>query len=291
MFLYSFKNSAQNNKKRKVKSLPGSRHFLTYLNVICSRKGTPRCIRLPAVFTLEAAIILPIMASFFVSILFFFRVMQVETEVQKALNDTGRQLAVWLAKDEGDSATGIVAAQALFLKEMAGREEAQRYISGGCAGISLLESEFGRDEIHLKASYHIRLPVRIFWVWDFAMAQRADCRKWTGWSGNGENGEPDQWVYVTETGEVYHVLSTCTHLDLSIRGVEREQLYLLRNEAGEKYQKCALCGADSLGGRVFITSQGDCYHCDLNCSGIKRTVSMIRPSEVGTRRRCSRCGT
>lgn len=288
--LYSYQKSAQNNKKRKVKSLPGSRNILTFLSVIYSHKGTPRCTRLSAVFTLEAAIILPMMACFFVSILFFFRIMQVETEVQKGLNDTGRQLAVCLT-DEGGSAAGIVAAQVLFLKEMAGREEAERYISGGSLGISLLESEFEKDEIHLKASYHIRLPVRIFWFWDFAMVQRADCRKWTGWSENGETGEADQWVYITETGEVYHTLSTCTHLELSIRGVDREQLSLLRNEAGEKYQKCTLCAENPGGGRVFITNQGDCYHSNLNCSGIKRTVSMIRLSEVGTRRKCSRCGT
>lgn len=43
-------------------------------------------------------------------------------------------------------------------------------------------------------------------------------------------------------------------------------------------------------GRLYITNQGDCYHKDLGCSGIKRTVRMIRLSEVGTRRPCSRCG-
>lgn len=256
-----------------------------------SRKGAPRCPRLRAVFTLEAAVILPLVACFFVSILFFFRVMQVQLEVQKALNDTGRTLAVTLSGDNSNEVIGLGEAKALFLKEMSGRKVAERYISGGSLGISLLKSEFPQDEIYLRASYHVKLPIRIFWVWDFDMEQRADCRKWTGWNGAAGSGTGDTWVYVTETGTVYHTKSTCTHLELSIQSVGYDQLAVLRNEDGGKYRKCAQCGtSENAFGRVYITNQGDCYHTDLGCSGIKRTVYMVRLSEVGSRGACSRCG-
>lgn len=255
------------------------------------RKGTPRCLRLRAVFTLEAAVILPLTACFFVSILFFFRVMQVQLEVQKALDDTGRTLAVTLSGEDSGEIVGIGEAKVLFLKELSGRETAERYISGGNLGVSLLKSEFTQDEIHLKASYHLKLPIRIFWVWDFAMEQRADCRKWTGWNGAADSGTGDEWVYVTETGTVYHTKSTCTHLELSIQSVSYDQLAVLRNESGGKYRRCEQCGSSqNVFGRVYITNQGDCYHTDLGCSGIKRTVYMVRLSEVGSRSACSRCG-
>ena len=39
-----------------------------------------------ASYTLEMAVVLPLVAAFFVSILFFFRVLQVQTQVQAALN-------------------------------------------------------------------------------------------------------------------------------------------------------------------------------------------------------------
>ena len=42
---------------------------------------------------------------------------------------------------------------------------------------------------------------------------------------------------------------------------------------------------------VFITDQGNRFHYDLNCGGIKRTIYMIRLSEVGNRKKCSRCET
>ena len=84
---------------------------------------------------------------------------------------------------------------------------------------------------------------------------------------------------------------SCTHLELSIRSVAEAEIAALRNENGEAYRKCMQCRyAENAFGRLYITNQGDCYHKDLGCSGIKRTVRMIRLSEVGTRRPCSQCG-
>lgn len=291
MSLYFFRIKLFNQKNMKEKTLPGSNFQTLHFNIQghIPHKETPRCARLSAVFTLEAALLMPLLASFFVSILFFFRVMQIELEVQKALDDTGRLLAVYLA-DEGDSAVGFVTAKVLFGKEMADRETAKQYISGGFLGISLAESEFTANEIHLKACYQIKLPIRLFWSWEFPMQQRADCRKWTGWSPAGENESTDEWVYITETGTVYHTNSTCTHLNLSIQSVNYSQVSGMRNENGGKYEECILCAEKAaIGGHVYITNQGDCYHYDLNCSGIKRTVQMVRLSEVGARRKCTRC--
>lgn len=72
--------------------------------------------------------ILPLLASFFVSILFFFRILQVELQVQKSLDDTGRMLAVYLSGEDGGFTAELTAANVLFLKEMSGKKEAGRYI-------------------------------------------------------------------------------------------------------------------------------------------------------------------
>lgn len=273
---------------RKDKSLPEQNSISGSENI--ARKGTPQCLRLSAVFTLEAAVVMPVLACFFVSVLFFFRIMQIQLEVQKALDDTGRKLAVCAAAVSSDGAALPGIAEALLLREMADRTEAETYITGGKFGISLIGSDFSGEEITLRAAYHIRLPIRIFWLWDFAMEQRADCRKWTGWSA-AEGSDEDQWVYVTQTGTVYHREYSCTHLELSIQSVAEAEIAALRNENGEAYRKCMQCRyAENAFGRLYITNQGDCYHKDLGCSGIKRTVRMIRLSEVGTRRPCSRCG-
>lgn len=290
MSLYSIKIPQKNEFYRKEITLPGNTPYAGCVNknFFFSHKEAPRYPYFSGVFTLEAAVILPLLACFFVSILFFFRVMQIEITVQKALDDTGRQLAVYMAKEE--SALEIAAAQALFLKELNEKEMPERYIRGGKLGISLLSSEFSEQEVQLRACYRIQLPVQIFWVRELSMEQRADCRKWNGWSATPENGEADVWVYVTETGSVYHRAGNCSHLELSIRSVEREQLAYLRNENGGKYYACSRCAnRTNSWGKVYITNQGDCYHNDLSCSEIKRTVYMVRLSEVGAREGCKRC--
>lgn len=269
----------------REKALPKSISFLI-------KKETPRCACAFGVLTLEAAVILPILASFFVSILFFFRVMQVQIEVQKALDDTGRKLAVCLAiEDEEGKTADYAIAETMLLKELRGRDEIEHYVTGGIWGISLSGSHLSGDEVILKASYQMELPVKLFWNWRIRKVQRAECRKWTGWKPAGENGSEDIWVYVTETGTVYHRRRDCTHLRLSIQSVAYAGISEYRNENGERYHACALCGQErNESGRVYITNQGNCYHNDLSCSGIKRTVYMIRFSEVGSRRACSQCG-
>lgn len=281
------------NRNSRNKSLPMSISFTLPQKsaVHFSRKETPRCTRLKGTFTLEAAVILPLTACFFVSILFFFRVMQVQIEVQKALDDTGRRLAVVLTEQETYETAGIAAAKVIFSKELLGRSEVEQYVTGGALGIRLAESELLGEEVCLRAAYSVKLPVRLFWNGELPVIQRAECRKWTGWKPYGEAGDGDTWVYVTQTGTVYHRTRECTHLTLSIRSVPWEELEWLRNENGAKYHACTLCvDKKNKFRRVYITNQGDCYHTDLNCSGIKRTIFMIRLSEVGGRRACSKCG-
>lgn len=90
---------------RKDKSLPEQNSISGSENI--ARKGTPQCLRLSAVFTLEAAVVMPVLACFFVSVLFFFRIMQIQLEVQRALDDTGRKLAVCATTVSSDGARSL----------------------------------------------------------------------------------------------------------------------------------------------------------------------------------------
>jgi len=291
--LYFLENSEQIYETIKVESLPGSTFSFkslvgTYRN---SCKETPRCPRLLAAFTLEAAAILPLLTYFFVSILFFFRVMQVQLEVQKALNDTGRELSVTLTGETRDSMAELLGANVLFQKKIAGGEEVKQYVSGGSIGISLLESQFSEQEILLRARYRMQLPINFFGMGDLWLTQKADCRKWNGWRGVGEAEGPGAWVYMTENGSVYHVSDACTHLKLSVRSADYRTINAERNENGGRYHPCSLCaGGGVTGGLLYITDQGDRYHTDISCGGIKRTILLVRLEEAGQRRKCSRCG-
>lgn len=285
MSLYEVKILLKNIGK---KSLPKRFLFIARFKLrnILPGKEMPRCTR-QASFTVEAAVILPLLAGFFVSILFFFRVMQVQMEVQKALEYTARELAVCL---EEESVYDGILAKTLFVKNMGGWDEALHYIEGGCVGISLAKSDFGGDEVCLRAEYRLRLPVSFFRKKTLVIAQSAVTRKWVGWKEDGESSEEDTWVYIAETGTVYHRNRFCTHLNLSVRMVSGDDVGSLRNENGGIYRRCYKCADGAVVGEmVYITDEGDCYHTDTDCSGLKRTVRRVRLSEVAGRRCCDRC--
>lgn len=248
-------------------------------------------------------------------------------EVQKALDDTGRKLAVYLTagadnlagnlavgadnlagnlvvnennladnlavseNNLADNIVGRVAAEILLKKELTDRKEAGKYIAGGIAGVSLMGSEFEGDDVCLQATCRIRLPVKLIPIPDIRVVLKTECRKWTGLNVDGQTAGKDVWVYITETGTVYHRTKSCTHLALSIRDVDWAEVDELRNESGERYSACLLCSEnENDSGRVYITNLGNRYHQDLKCSGIKRTILMVRLSEVGDRPACSKCG-
>lgn len=291
MSLYALKIPKYHRQYRKDTFLPENiqQHKNCHKIFCFQNKETLRCPYFTASFTVEAAVIFPLAASFFVSILFFFFMLQTQLCVQKALNDTGRKLAVYSREEE--AALDIAAAQALFLKELSKQEFSGEYILGGRLGISLLGSEFDEQEVRIRADYSMRLPIQIFWTRIFVIEQHADCRKWNGYSPAGEENGKEQWVYITKTGNVYHCTKSCTHLELSIRSVLYTQIPQLRSENGEKYHMCSQCVTDmsTANGIVYITNQGNRYHSDLNCSGIKRTIYMVRLSDTEGRRACSRC--
>ena len=180
-------------------------------------------------------------------------------------------------------------------------------IKEGFSGIHTYLSSYMAEEdaIDIVITYDIKLPLLFIPLDTVSMVQRVRMRGWSGHRVEAKNGPPDtsedeedgkqqeEIVYITETGTVYHLTKECSHLKLSIQKSTFGQLEVLRNESGGKYKKCSLCGNKGLSGGdcVYITDDGDRYHCNLSCSGLKRTIIEIYLSEVGSKRPCQRCGS
>ncbi len=246
---------------------------------LCARRGS---------FTLEAAVIIPLVAGFLAVILMWFRVLQVETQVYSALSYASRKTAAMTAAAESEAAE-LAMAEAYFRSALSEYELPEDYVKGGAYGISLLSSDFSGDYVCLEAVYRISFPVPFFRVSGISIFQESSSRKWIG--SDGSDAEDDPWVYVTETGSVYHLTAQCSYLDLSVKTANYAEIQALRNKNGHKYYACELCAADiSANGKVYITDYGTVYHTDMNCSGLKRTVYQVRLSEVGGKAACSKCG-
>lgn len=101
----------------------------------------------------------------------------------------------------------------------------------------------------------------------------------------------EEFVYLAETGTVYHKSRSCIYLNPTISQVPYQEIAGRRNHSGGKYYACKYCGGkNKLPNYVFITIYGDSWHTLKTCSGLKRTVRRVPLSKVGNLPACSKCG-
>lgn len=258
-------------------------------------KGTPPCTRVKASYMVEAAVILPVFASFMLLFLFFFRILQVEQAVGGALADSSRKLAVIAAMQgekkeakKSNTAIGLAMAELAVHNEIKGQEVIS-FIQGGAFGIHLIKSDFSGDHIILRADYAVKIPIGLLKARTIELHQCVKIRKWTGESSdNAANRE--EMVYITKNGTVYHRNRDCTYLKPSVKKTMGSELDAKRNAGGAKYYPCEKCVKKKKPNHfVYITDYGNRYHNALSCSELERIIYMIRVSEAADRRACSKC--
>lgn len=117
---------------------------------------------------------------------------------------------------------------------------------------------------------------------------------WTGADETdftGEPQKPEAMVYVTESGTVYHKNPGCRYLKVSINQLSGSSVAHACNSSGQKYSPCEICSRNQKpSGIVYVTSGGNRYHNKADCSGLKRTVRLVKESETGGMHVCSNCG-
>lgn len=241
----------------------------------------PQSTPLSASLTVEAALVFPLFLFALVGMLFFFRMLQVTHITAVALAETGS----WLSLEAEAEDMSLVKAVGYFQKELLEKECPCSYIVGDKLGIGWNGTDLEGEYVELQIHYQCRFPVRLFGIGNIPVAQRVRMKKWTGYHKGAESEGGERWVYITPNGTVYHVTRECTHLRLSIQTMAKQEAI------GLGYTSCLLCGDE---GRIYpyyyVTEEGKKYHTRLDCSGLKRTVYMIRFSEIGNRPACSRCG-
>ena len=247
----------------------------------------------------ETALALGLFLLFFASVLSLFGVLDTQVRVcgssVKACRELARDAYVLTMSGSSDRSaqlpdgmTGLaissVTADLLVRRDL--DEETREGIQGlNFLGSSLLS---GNDDIVINALYSVPVGYmagRSIWI-----DQTVCCRAWTGRRAQAEpeSGEDDAvWVYVAENGAVYHTNEDCTYLRLSIHTVSVEDIPSLRNRSGAIYYPCEKCGG-TCSGTALIATDGNRYHSDKHCSGLKRNYSKVRLDEISLPC-CSRC--
>lgn len=250
--------------------------------------------------TVETALVLPVFLFCMIAALQYCNVMETSVKIAGSLCDTGKNMAVAAYLKEypedaehspGVAVSALSAAWAQH-KVMKDAGDTSCIKNANMALSSILQ---GDEMIDLVITYQIRSPLQMVTLPGNFFLQRASVRAWTGRKISGKKGDGSEeqdgqdTVYVTATGSVYHENPECTHLKLSIRKVDREDLESLRNSGGGKYHVCEKCGDSGAGGSVYITNEGGRYHTSLSCSGLKRTVREVSSDEAEHMRACSKC--
>lgn len=234
--------------------------------------------------TLEAALVLPLFlfaVSFFLSM---FLMLQAQYIVGNALNRAAAETALLRERTPGEVETLTKAA---FYKELASQNCPFSLIQGGIAGFSWKNTRVDESCIDIMVSYRIRFPVGLFGKRTMKVADTCRMHRWVGWREDGSGSFGEDWVFVTPTQSVYHVSRNCSHLKLSIKTMGVSGL----KHDGISYAPCGHCTkGQAMGRTIYVTDEGDCYHYRMDCSGLKRTIYMIKKSEAGGKKPCSRCG-
>lgn len=261
-------------------------------------------------FTVEAALALPVFIFSIAAFIFLFRVILLQVQLQGAMTEASTELQGLAYVDVREKGHDGKQSQfeSLSYKVLA-KTEIEKYFLKKSQYESLLvrkisygKSNYERDEgtIDLVASYTIRIPLPVISISTMPVCQRVHTRAFIGvehlLSLNGESGddkgENGEYVYITETGTVYHLKLSCSALNLKISQCKRDDIESKRNAAGGKYKKCERCfkGKEEAE-HVFICEDGDRYHASLSCSGLKRIIKKVPLEEVKDKvRACYRCG-
>lgn len=298
------------------------------LRAVSAERVSHRASFLSGSMTVEASLVLPLFLFFMAEILSIFDMIRLQSRFLQALHETGTQMSEYafytryavpgqrqkgtgegedmesfLEGEEGLSGAGI----SLILSETWVRSSVEHYLgtdylnhtclAGGAPSVSYLQSQImnGTDRIDVVADYRIRPFLPMFGLSGFCSQSRYYGHAWTGYEigeeeGTSENEDPEEMVYITRTGSVYHRNRSCTYLKPSTRLVAGSRIGNLRSRDGSKYYACEVCHPSRLG-NVVIADYGNRYHSSSSCSSIHRDVTEVPLSQVeDTMRPCSKCG-
>lgn len=313
---FLWNDSQCNNTKQTASPSPKRNNF--FLDSFIERVSLPASLKrkIVAGMTVEAAIVLPLFLFFFVNLGSAIEMIRLHGNLQLALWECGNRMCVYgcvsSIGDEGAADAdhsvweemGDIALTYTYVKgqvaDYVGRDYlAESPISSGVDGLQFWESDVGvadeavsGDVLDIVMTYQVSPLIEIPYVKPFRMVNRYYGRLWTGYDVVKANARKDREdiVYVTENAEVYHDSRDCTHLKLTIREVGWSMLPYSRNENGIRYTKCQKCGDEVAGAVAYIAREGDAYHTNRNCPGLKRAVyTMLRELAVEKYRPCSRC--
>lgn len=238
--------------------------------------------------TVEAALTLPFFFFAVLALMHLMEVCRLQGILTMSLQDSARTMGTYgyILPGKEDSAEFLLGTGACILYAQNQLPDEIRE----AGSVSMWKSRYEDHRIRLQADYRIRADY-LFFLPEIKVTCRAEVRAWEGDTEQERaDGSYEEMVFVTEHGDVYHTSSSCSHLSVSISAGSRESVGRMRNENGEKYHPCEKCVGDgAVNELLYVTASGNRYHNSLSCSGLKRSVRLVKKSEADGYPLCSTC--
>lgn len=246
---------------------------------------------------LEAAMVLPLFIAAVVAVIFFIQAVQIEMRLQKALYNQIMKtsgIAYYVnVVDLSDTVEQMLEAEYVkneVIKE-AGKDFLDNsYIDGGHKGIKVdLLCKAKEGILDVKLIYYMSVPFNLFGIKPVRFETHMVNHTWIGKTEN-DSGTNAEMVYVTASGQVYHLYKDCSYISSTIQSCKETEIELKRNSSGSKYLPCKICGSDSDTGKVYYTKYGTRYHKQANCRNLYSSIYAIDIETAKSNYRlCSKC--
>ena len=238
--------------------------------------------------TIEASIAIPLFLFAVLCLVYMIEVKAIQTKIYFAAETADKVMA----QDVVMIPVVNVPKLEKIMIETIGEERLDRSIlEGGSRGLDCSRSFFSflTGEVHVTVRYSVRLPFPEFMGISARCREEIVVRGWTGFKNENSELDDEQIVYMTDNAAVYHEDYNCTYLQLSIQFIPYLVVQNRRNFYGERYRRCEKCSWNQNMSGIYITDKGNRYHSSLTCSGLKRSIYVLRRSQVHGIGGCSRC--
>lgn len=244
--------------------------------------------------TLESSLIVPIFLIVLLMLTSAGESFMIHEQISHGICEAAKRAAVneyQIRKKEksGGSLSGL-SVKATFLDCVNRKFLDKSALIGGSAGVAaackLTLTSNGEHIVSVR--YHIRRKMPFLSTQWATFEQKIRQKSMTGYVPDGDELK-EGYVYITPHEAVYHKDLSCTHLALDISVDEDVSKYINKQT---HYKACDKCTKYQKGdiSCVYIAKEGEAYHTDLTCSGLKRTVKQVDLSTLKGMKPCQRCG-
>lgn len=259
-----------------------------YINKFFKRASVLCCRNCKAILSIEASVVLPTFLIAITLLLLLSSVFYINEKISNAVNEEAKECA--LNSFNGDT-FGVGAIQAEITERLGEGFLSSGIIKNGKYGLDFSDTDISnREIIEIAVNYTIVFPFDIFGFFELDFDQRVILHSWIGYIQGLSSPEDYEYVYMTNTGSVYHRNKNCSHIKLQIENVIGSEIRNLRNSSGAKYKPCVFCHPSTSDLKLYVTSDGDRYHNTLSCSGLRRTIRRVKLLDIRGVPPCSRCG-